>query len=124
MAHRNSMKEPTMEINLNIIDNIVVVSVIGDIDGKTARDIEQQVLPQIEPESRMVLNLRDVDYISSAGLRMLLSLYRQVKGQTAHIVLAELNQETMNIMKMTGFAKHFTICATVEDGLNALRQEG
>jgi len=59
--------------------------------------------------------------MSSAGLRMLLAMYRQVKSSDAHVVLAGLSEEIEDTMSMTGFLRFFTTSETVEAGLAVLK---
>ena len=61
-----------------------------------------------------------VAYMSSAGLRMLLSLYRNISGNQGRIVLVGLSVELQDTMSMTGFLGYFTLADSVEAGLQAL----
>ena len=61
-----------------------------------------------------------VEYMSSAGLRMLLSMYRQISRQNGSIVLVGLGEEIKDTMSVTGFLNFFTIRDTVDEGLKAL----
>ncbi len=112
-----------MELNIKTINQVAVVDIIGDIDGKTAREIQDQILPEIRAGSKILLNMSGVEYMSSAGLRMLLSMYRQVKGDNGRIALVGLSEEIRDIMSATGFLSHFTICASIDEGLTALQEE-
>jgi anti-sigma B factor antagonist len=112
-----------MELNIKKINQATVVNIIGDIDGKTAGEIQEQILPQIQAGSKVLLDMSRVEYMSSAGLRMLLSMYRQVKGNDGRIALVGLSEEIQDIMSTTGFLSHFTTCSSVDEGLNALREE-
>ncbi len=56
----------------------------GSLDGKTAPEVREQLRPFLAANSKMILDLTKVDYLSSAGLRLLLLLYRELsarKGQ-------------------------------------------
>lgn len=63
-----------MNINIKALDSVKVVELIGDIDTKTAPSITEQVLVLVQPGSKLLIDMNQVDYMSSAGLRMLLSL--------------------------------------------------
>lgn len=112
-----------MELNIKTINKVNVVEIIGDIDGKTAPEIQQQLQSEIGADPKILLDMSKVEYMSSAGLRMLLSMYRQVKESDGRIVLAGLSEEIQDIMSVTGFLSHFTTYSTVDDGLNALQEE-
>ena len=110
-----------MEISIKTVGQVTVVEVIGDIDGKTAPEVQEQASAQVQPGVKMILDMTQVGYMSSAGLRMLLAMYRQVKSSDAHVVLAGLSEEIEDTMSMTGFLRFFTACETVEEGLAALK---
>ena len=112
-----------MELNIKTIDHVPVFEIIGDIDGKTAREIQEQILPRLQAGSKMLLDMSQVEYMSSAGLRLLLLIYRQVKGNDGHIALVGLSEEIQDIMSATGFLNHFVTCNTVSEGLNVLQEE-
>jgi anti-sigma B factor antagonist len=109
-----------MEIHIKTIDQVVVVEIIGDIDGKTAPEAREAISAQIHPGVSILLDMTGVEYMSSAGLRVLLATYRQVKSNDGRIVLVGLSEEIEDTMSMTGFLRFFTACETVEEGLAAL----
>ena len=110
-----------METNIKTVDQVTVVEIIGDIDGKTAPQVQEQILPLVQPDSKILLDMSQVGYMSSAGLRLLLSTYRQVTSQKAGIVLAGVNEDIQDTMSATGFVRFFTLHDTVEAGLAAFK---
>jgi anti-sigma B factor antagonist len=110
-----------MEISIKTVGQVTVVEVIGDIDGKTATEVQEQVSAQVQPGVKMILDMTQVGYMSSAGLRMLLATYRQVSSSDGRIVLAGLSEEIEDTMSMTGFLRFFTTHEAVEAGLAALK---
>ncbi len=111
-----------VDVNINALDEITVVEVAGDIDGSTAPVAQAKILPLATPNCNILLDMSKVPYMSSAGLRMLLSTYRQLASRNGHIVLVGLSDEIQDTMSVTGFLKFFTTCATVQEGVEALRQ--
>jgi anti-sigma B factor antagonist len=110
-----------MDINVKTIKQITVVEIIGDIDGKTASQVQEKVSPLVQPESKILLDMSQVGYMSSAGLRLLLGTYRQVTSNKASIVLVGVNEDIQDTMSATGFLRFFTIHETVKAGLAALK---
>ncbi|MCX6081313.1 MAG: anti-sigma factor antagonist [Chloroflexi bacterium] len=96
---------------------VSVIRVIGEIDATNAAIVQQKVLPLSVPGCQILLVLADVVYMSSAGLRMLLSLYRQTSAKQGKIVLVGLSDELKDTMAMTGFLGYFTVQDTVENGM-------
>ena len=109
-----------MEINIKSIAQVTVVEIVGDIDSNTAPQAQEQVLPLAQQGTRILLDMSGVEYMSSAGLRMLLSMYRQISRQNGGIVLVGLNEEIKDTMAITGFLNFFITRDTVDEGLQAL----
>ena len=108
-----------IEINIETLQQVNVVRLIGEIDANSAAAVQQKVLPMSVPGCQVILDLSQVAYMSSAGLRMLLSVYRQISGNLGRIVLVGLSEELKDTMSMTGFLGYFTVQDTLETGLQA-----
>jgi anti-sigma B factor antagonist len=109
-----------MEINVEPVGDVTVVAISGDIDSNTAPQAQERVLPLVQPGGKILLDMRDVGYMSSAGLRMLLSMYRQISRHNGGMVLVGLAEEIKDTMSITGFLNFFTIRDTVDEGLKTL----
>jgi len=109
-----------IEINIEIIQKDTVVRLAGEIDAASAATVQQKVLPLSVPNCRIILDMSKVAYMSSAGLRMLLSVYRQISGNKGRVVLAGMSDELKETMSMTGFLGYFTVKDTLEMGFQAL----
>jgi anti-sigma B factor antagonist len=116
----SNVKEAGMKINSKSVEEVVVIEICGDIDGKTAPTVQEFVLAQIQPGVKILLDMKNVPYMSSAGLRVLLVTYRQIVSSNGRIVLATLSEEIKDTMSMTGFLRFFDVYDTVADGLAAL----
>lgn len=109
-----------MEITHSQQQEIPIIHLVGDIDGRTAPQVQQAILPAMQAGSKLLLEMSRVTFMSSAGLRVLLLLYRQMNdsdGQVALVGLPEMVQDTMSI---TGFLDFFTTYDTIEEGVVAL----
>ena len=110
-----------IELNIKTVEIVTVVELMGDIDGKTTLIIQEQILPIIQADSKIILDMSRVSYMSSAGLRMLLLLYRTAIAQNGNLVLVGLTEEIRDTMAITGFLDFFTTRDTLESGLTLLR---
>ena len=110
-----------MKINTKTLEGVTVVELAGDVDSNTAPTVQEKVLSLAQSESKILLELSDVTYMSSAGLRMLLLLYRRASAQEGQLVLVGLSEEIQDTMFATGFLDFFTTCNTLESGLEALK---
>jgi anti-sigma B factor antagonist len=111
-----------MEIEIETKDQITVIALAGDIDASTAPTVQDKVLPIADSSRKILLDMFKVPYMSSAGLRMLLSLYRQVSAKDGKLVLVGLSEEIRDTMSITGFLDFFTTRDTVDAGLEVLNQ--
>ncbi|MEG4580083.1 STAS domain-containing protein [Microcoleus sp. MON1_C5] len=110
-----------MDIAISKTAEITVVKLEGDVDASTALEVQEKVLTLAEPGSKILLDMTLVPYMSSAGLRMLLSLYRQVSAKEGKLVLVGVAEEIKDTMDVTGFLSFFTTCDTLDSGIVALK---
>lgn len=89
-------------------NNKLTVSVEGKIDTKTAPELEKYVLESLEGISELAIDFKKVTYISSAGLRALLQIQKQIKQQGSMKIL-NVSENVMDIFEMIGFSNIFTI---------------
>jgi anti-sigma B factor antagonist len=109
-----------MDITTSTLNGATVVTVIGEIDANTAPEAQERILPLVSPGCRLLLDLTNVPYMSSAGLRILLATYRQISGSGGKVVLVGVAEEIKDTMSVTGFIKFFMLHDTVQAGMEAL----
>lgn len=105
-----------MDIEISQQDGINVVTLRGEIHANTAAEIHKAILSLAEPGQKLLLDMTGVPYMSSAGLRLLLYLYRQTTANAAQLVLVGLSEELTDTMAVTGFLDFFTTRNTVAEG--------
>jgi anti-sigma B factor antagonist len=101
-------------------NGVTLISVQGELDSSTAAQLQAYVLPAIVPNCRMLLDVSQVGFMSSSGLRVMLLFYRQAKEAGGTLILVGVSAEIQDAMDATGFLKHFTLANTVEEGLEVL----
>ena len=74
----------------------------GSLDGKTAPEVREQLRPFLAANSKLILDLTRVDYLSSAGLRLLLLLYRELSARKGKLVLVGVSEDIRTVMSHTG----------------------
>jgi anti-sigma B factor antagonist len=98
---------------------IARVELEGSIDGKTAPQIREEfsaALPQVQ---KLMIDMSRVDYLSSAGLRLLLLLYREITARKGKLVLVRVSPEVRTVMSHTGFLSFFTLADSQQEALRA-----
>lgn len=108
-----------MSVNVRMVQGVTVVEMSGRIDSETTPEIQEQILPLVGPEGRILLDMTQVSYISSFGLRMLLTTYRQVSSNQGQLVLVGLSERIRDVMSLTGSLRFFATHQTLEAGLAA-----
>lgn len=109
-----------MEISQKTVQNITVVELSGEITANTAPEAQGQILPLAQPNAKLILDMTKVPFMSSAGLRMLLVIYRTITDKGGKVVLVGLAEELKNTMSITGFLGFFSHFDTLDAGIAAL----
>lgn len=94
----------TMEITSKKENESLIISIDGRIDTNTAPTFNDETLKLINGEKRVVLDFTDVEYISSAGLRVVLSLHKSMAATAGELIIAHARDEVMEVFDMTGFS--------------------
>lgn len=108
-----------MEIQTRTEKNLLVVTVKGRLDAETAPQFEGTISGFIaEGEKGFLIDLFDLQYISSAGLRSLLVLAKKLKAQGRKLLFAGLHGPVDEVFKISGFYSIFEISDTIESALS------
>jgi anti-sigma B factor antagonist len=92
----------------------------GSLDGKTAPEVREQLRPLLAANTKLILDFTKVDYLSSAGLRLLLLLYRELLARNGKLVLIGVSEDIRTVMSHTGFLNFFTLAGTEAEAVQAL----
>ena len=93
-----------MKINTEIKENICTLTIDGRIDTLTAPELGEAFRENAENCDRMIFDLSKVDYISSAGLRVIVATHREMEKKDG-LILRGLSKNVQSIINMTGFNK-------------------
>ncbi|MEM9953307.1 MAG: STAS domain-containing protein [Chloroflexota bacterium] len=102
-------------------EQIAVLEVVGAIDGSTASNLREAILSACENHALLLLDMKGVHFMSSAGLRVMLLLYRQLQQRDGRVVLVGLLEPIYDAMEATGFLKYFETAPDIETGANLLK---
>lgn len=112
-----------MEINLKNQQDVCIAELTGDLDGQTSSMVQEKLLPLLTSQGKIILNLTEVEYMSSAGLRVLLNLYKQAQNQESQVILIGLSKDVKDVMEVTGFLKFFTLSNNLETALTQINEK-
>ncbi|MFZ1642197.1 MAG: anti-sigma factor antagonist [Candidatus Contendobacter sp.] len=111
-----------IEVEVSTQGGVTVVTVAGEIDGGSAPGLQARILSLLQQDGSLILDLGGVTYMSSAGLRVLLLLYRQAVSRNGRVALAGVAETIKDTMAVTGFLKFFVVADTVDQALTTLQQ--
>lgn len=100
-----------MDITAEKMKRCELVTVSGRIDSATAPELEETLLGLIQSGQRnIVVNLRDADYISSAGLKAMLSALMKVRKSIppGNVVISEITPDLKESFNLVGFDRLFS----------------
>ena len=107
-----------MDLHPRMSDGIKVVTPAGRIDHASADDFQAALEPHVaacrESAPALVIDMSNVDYISSVGLRVLMVAAKQVKGQNGCIVVAALSPLVKEVFEISRFNLVFDLFDSVE----------
>lgn len=110
-----------MHIEETTVNGTVVTAIRGRIDSATAQSCETALVAKLaDGRKAMVLDLAEVDYLSSAGIRALVMLAKRASASNAAIVLARPQEHVREILKVVGLEDELPAHADVEAAVLAV----
>lgn len=97
-----------MTVNKNREGNALCVSVVGRLDTVTAPELEASLKEEFEGLADLTIDLGELEYISSAGLRVLL-LAQKTMSKQGKMVVRNVNETVKEIFDVTGFSDILTV---------------
>ncbi len=97
-----------MTITKQQTDDALVIALAGRLDTTTSPELEKELKESLPGVSQLTLDLEELEYISSAGLRVLLAAQKTMSAQGA-MKLIHVNEIIMEIFEITGFSDILTI---------------
>ena len=97
-----------MNITMNRDGNDLTVALEGRLDTLTAPDFEKKLEPALEGVEKLVFDFGTLEYISSAGLRVLLTAMQIMEDQ-GEMTVKNVCPEVMDVFEVTGFVDDLTI---------------
>lgn len=112
-----------MDIAIVKRDGVTVIELPCNLDGTTSNEAQEKIMPILVGECCVVLDLGQCDYISSAGLRVLLMMAKHLGASGGKLGLCGVSSEIRDIMDMTGFIGFFQIYDSVDGAVEATLKE-
>jgi len=110
-----------MDITETKHDQYSIFKLNGRLDSNTAMGFEQKLFECIENGTqRLILDFQDLDYISSAGLRVILKATKNLKTSDGKLVLCAMQDYVKEVFEISGFDSFLPIEATLDDAVKSV----
>jgi anti-anti-sigma factor len=101
-------------------ESVMVLGLRGRMDSSTSRIVEEKLLGLVDRgENQLVVDCAQLDYISSAGLRVFLMAAKRLTQAKGKLVVATLNDDVKQVFDLTGFSSIFQICGSKEEAITS-----
>jgi len=111
-----------MEMTQSQKESLVILGLKGKLDASTSNSLEEKLLSLIEGgDKQLMVDFSHLDYISSAGLRVLLMTAKRLKNANGKIVLCALKENVREVFDLAGFSTIFSIYPSQQEACQALQ---
>ena len=97
-----------MDINKTVNGDMMILSIAGRLDTTTAPILETELASSLDAISELILDFSELEYLSSAGLRVLLATQKKMNDKGS-MVVRNVNDSIMEVFEITGFLSVLTV---------------
>ncbi|MCU0821142.1 MAG: STAS domain-containing protein [Spirochaetes bacterium] len=110
-----------MKLKITKVRGIVIVYLAGRLDVQLSADIEKEIHKTIEsePDCHFLLNLKEISYLSSSGIRIFVSTMRILKEKNKKLKLCEMDNNAKKIFEIVELMDLFDIYETEEEAIKS-----
>lgn len=91
-------------------DGAIKATVSGRLDTPTAASAQEEIIPLIEnADKEITLDCQDLQYISSSGLRLFLTIRKEAAAKGGKVIIEHINDDIKKVFQLTGFYNLFDI---------------
>lgn len=97
-----------METAIEQLEDKIMVTLKGELDTAAATEVSEKLEPLYSANGKdVVIDCTELEYISSSGLRILISILKGAKNGGSKVVMKNLNDDIKDVFKLTGFINLF-----------------
>ena len=94
-----------MKVSKNYNNKELTMTVEGRVDTITSKDLDKEINAELGNFDSLIMDFTDLEYISSAGLRVLITTQKKLKAENIPFVIKNVNDAVNEIFRMSGFNK-------------------
>lgn len=112
-----------MKLDSKLVGNAVVVSIEGDLDAQSGPELTQFFLDQMADRKNLIADFSEVKFISSAGLRALLSTVKEARRQGGDLRLTGTKGNVEKVLTISGFTRILKIFPDMDQAMESYSEE-
>ena len=109
-----------MQISTRTSNDIHIVAITGSLDSTTSPEAQKSLDGVLASAKKVVLDFSELDYISSAGLRILLGAAKQLRASGGKLGMFGLNQSVREVFEISGFSSILSVHESEAEALGAM----
>ena len=109
-----------MQISTRTSNDIHIVAITGSLDSTTALEAQKSLDAVVAGARKVALDFSQLDYISSAGLRILLGAAKQLRAKGGTLGMFGLNQSVREVFDISGFSSILPVYQSEGEALGAM----
>lgn len=99
-----------MEVKIIENENVMTAQLIGRLDTSVSQEVSTALQPLLDKADKtLVLDCKNLEYISSSGLRIFLTVRKAAAAKGGKVIVRDINNEIRQVFMMTGFLNLFEI---------------
>jgi len=107
-----------MNVSVRKVRDVAVVAVDGRLDAVTGPDLDATLRDLVDAgAAKIVLDLGDTFYVSSAGLRVMLVTAKRLTAKAGELRVCSLTEHVQEVFDISGFASLLNVCPTADEAL-------
>jgi anti-anti-sigma factor len=117
-----TMGAPKLKLVEGVIENVTILEAYGRLDSTTSKTFSNRLIALVQAgRSAIVVDLKNIAYISSAGFHVLLNAERVAAEKRSKLALCGVIGEVKKLFEIGDFTERFLICQTQSDAIGKLR---
>lgn len=110
-----------MEVTQSKQGNVLIVGLNGRLDANTSSDVQERLDETIAVGNKLIaIDFAALDYISSAGLRVILMILKKLNSEGGKLVVYSMKSYIKEVFEISGFAALIPVCETRDEALARL----
>ncbi len=110
-----------MWLDFEKIGNVLVVSLIGELDHHSAEEVRVKIDDRISRENirKLVLDFSGVTFMDTSGIGVIIGRYKKIANVHGNVSVINMNPRVERVFNLSGMGKIIKVCESYEDAINS-----